>query len=61
MRERTMLGDALLFEIPQVFLSGEIAEVSSAAIPGRGLRGVVQSTASTDPAEESGIKSRAQS
>ena len=56
-----MLGDALLFEIPQVFLSGEIAEVSSAAIPGRGLRGVVQSTASTDPAEESGIKSRAQS
>jgi hypothetical protein len=61
MRERTMLGDALLFEIPQVFLSGEIAEVSSAVIPGRGLRGVVQSTASTDPAEESGIESRAQS
>src|SRR5215471_3663228 len=61
MRGRTGLGDPLLLEILQVFLGGEVAEVSSATIPGRGLRGVVQSTASTGPAEESGIESRAQS
>jgi len=61
MRGRTRLGDTLLFEILQIFLGGEVAEVSSAAIPRRGLSGVVQRTASTGPAEESGIESRAQS
>ena len=57
---RTGLGDALLFEILQVSLRGGVAEVNSAAIPGRGLNWVVRNTANTGPAEESGVKGRAQ-
>src|SRR6516164_2954782 len=60
MRGRTGLGDALLFEILQVSLRGGVAEVNSAAIPGRGLNWVVRNTANTGPAEESGVKGRAQ-
>jgi len=60
MRGRTGLGDALQFEILQVSLRGGVAEVNSAAIPGRGLNWVVRNTANTGPAEESGVKGRAQ-
>ena|SRR6516162_2983556 len=60
MRGRTGLGDPLLFEILWVFLGGGVAEVNSAAIPGRSLRWVVRSTANTGPAQESGVKDRAQ-
>jgi len=51
-RERTGLGDPLPFEIFQAFLGGGVAQVKSAAIPGRGPSGVAQSTANTSPAEE---------
>jgi hypothetical protein len=53
-------GEVLLFEILQAFLGDGVAEVNSAAIPGRGLSGVVRSTANTCPAEESGVESRPQ-
>ena len=59
-RGRTRRGDVVLFETLQVFLCSGVAEVSSAAIPGRGLSGVVQSTANTGPAAESRIESHAQ-
>jgi len=59
-RGRTWLSEALPFEIFQVFLRGGVAEVNSAAIPGRGPRGVARSTANTSPAEETGVESRPQ-
>src|SRR6516162_5194930 len=60
MRGRTGLGDPLLFKILWVFLGGGVAEVNSAAIPGRGLNWVVRNTANPCPAQESGVKGRAQ-
>ena len=48
--------EPLLFEILQLFLGGGVAEVSSAAIPARGLSWVVRSTANAGPAEESWVE-----
>ena len=59
-RGRTRHGDTLLFGILRTFLGGGVAKVMSAAIPGRGLSGVVRSTANTGPAKESGVESRPQ-
>src|SRR5215469_10969330 len=59
-KDKLRAGDALLFEIFQAFLRGGVAEVNSAAIPGRGPRGVARSTANTSPAEETGVESRPQ-
>jgi hypothetical protein len=56
-RGQTRRSDTLLIEISQAFLDGGVAEVKSAAIPGRGLSGVARSTANTSPAKETVVKS----